>query len=558
MFSGRLTARLVMSATFALLLASPLLPAQTVGTGSIVGTVTDPQGKVIVDAKVGITNKATAAVIHVTTSSAGWYSSGPIQPGEYLVRVESKGFTATPVDLVVQTGATSTGSVKMQPGTGVGKGEVPGGTAVNIEQAAVQSVLYGDQVESLPIGGRNFMDLAQLKPEVQVQDAGVFDPGKNGFSSISFLGRFGRAERINVDGVDISDETTGAATENISASAILEFQLSQSLLDLSTGLTSSGAVNVTTRSGSNHTHGAAFGVFRGDQASAALPGLTPPSFQREQFGGNAGGAIIKDKVFWFAAAERAKQDFTVAEPFTYPFNSLNAALSQAYRGFDTDERVDGNMRGSTRAFYRFNFTQNSDLRPDGSGSSTQLMRSDDNTESHTLGVDFNTGVYAHSLRFEYLKMRNAVEDATSGLSSAANPVPGLGINIGAGTSGNCILSNGGGYCGGPSWLGPEQTIQSNEEAKYDGSRVMGKHIIRYGMTFNRIEGARMAGYSAFPQVGTTSLVGLASADPTSYPADWVSLGNGIGFTTAQSSFGLPGGGLVPTTAWKCTWEIHGR
>src|SRR5580700_10991743 len=101
-------------ASVALLLASALLVAQTVGTGSIVGVVTDPQGKVIVDAKVGITNKATAAVIHVTTSAAGWYSSGPIQPGEYLVRVESKGFTATPVDLVVQTGATSSGSVKMQ------------------------------------------------------------------------------------------------------------------------------------------------------------------------------------------------------------------------------------------------------------------------------------------------------------------------------------------------------------------------------------------------------------------------------------------------------------
>jgi hypothetical protein len=562
MFSGHLTARLVVGTTVALLLASPLLLAQSVGTGSIVGMVTDPQGKVIVDAKVGITNKATAAVIHVTTSSVGWYSSGPIQPGEYLVRVESKGFTATPVDLVVQTGATSTSSVKMQPGTEVGKGEVPGATAVNIEQATVQSVLYGDQIESLPVIGRNFMDLAQLKPGVQVQDAGVFDPAKNGFSSISFLGRFGRAERINVDGVDISDETVGAATENIPASAILEFQLSQSMLDLSTGLTSSGAVNVTTRSGSNQTHGEAFGVFRGNQGSATLPGVTPPSFQREQFGANAGGAIVRDKVFWFADAERAKQDFMVVEPFTFPFNGLNATMVEPYRAFDTDERLDWNLRQSTRAFYRFNFTQDSNVRPYGSASSTQQLRSDDNTESHTLGVDFNTGAYAHSLRFEYLKMRNEVGNATSGLGGADDPIPGLGINIGASTAGNCILSNGGSYCGGPSWLAPQQTVQSNMEARYDGSRVMGTHIIRYGVTFNRIEGARLAAHSAFPQVGTTSLVGSISSDPTSYPADWVSLGNGVGSSTAQSSFGFPGGGFGPDNRVEMyvgdSWKIRPR
>jgi hypothetical protein len=557
----RLGVRLVLFATAAFCLASSLLAAQTVGTGSIVGTVTDPQGKAL-GAKVEITNKATAAVIHVTTSAAGWYSSGPIQPGEYLVRVESKGFTATPVDLVVQTGTTSTGSVKMQAGTAVGKGEVAGGTPVNIEQATVQSVLYGDQIESLPVIGRNFMDLAQLKPGVQVQDAGVFDPGKNGFSSISFLGRFGRTERIYVDGVDISDETTGAATENIPASAILEFQLSQSLLDLSTGLTSSGAVNVTTRSGSNQTHGGAFGVFRGNQGSAALPGVTPPTFQREQFGANAGGAIIKDKVFWFADAERAKQDLTIAEPFTFPFNGLNATVAEPYRAFDTDERLDWNLRQSTRAFYRFNFTQDSNVRPYSSASSTQQLRSDDNTESHTLGVDFNTGVYAHSLRFEYLKLRDEVGNATSGLIGAGNPIPGLGINIGASTAGNCILSDGGNYCGGPSWLAPQQTVQSNKEARYDGSRVMGTHIIRYGVTFNRIEGARLAAYSAFPQVGTTSLVGSISSDPTSYPADWVSLGNGVGSSTARSSFGFPGGGLGPDNRMEMyvgdSWKIRPR
>ena len=80
------------------------------------------------------------------------------------------------------------------------------------------------------------------------------------------------------------------------------------------------------------------------------------------------------------------------------------------------------------------------------------------------------------------------------LSLVDNPIPGLGINIGASTDGNCILSNGGNYCGGPGWLSPQKEIQSDKLARYDGTRVVGNHIIRYGATFNRIDGARLAAY----------------------------------------------------------------
>jgi hypothetical protein len=526
----------------ALLFGACSLVAQTVGTGSIVGIVRDPSGKPLADTKVVITNRAKRARIHVTTSSVGLYSSGPIQPGDYVLLVEIKGFNPTLLPVVVQVGNVTRADVAMKLGPEVGQVEVPGGTTVNIEQPTVQSVVSGERMEKLPVNGRNFLDLAQIEPGVQMQDGSLFE-GKDGLSSISFLNRYGRSERIELDGVDISDETVGGTTQNIPASAIQEFQLGQSLLDLSTGLTSSGALNVITRSGSDQIHGGAFGVYRGNQGAADLPGSTASSFQRELFGADAGGAIIKDKVFWFADAERAQQNLTASEPFTYPFDGLNAALDEPYREFDTDERVDWNLRGSTRAFYRFNFFQNSDLRPYGSASSTQQFRDINNTATNALGLDFNTGVYAHSLRFEYLKLRNEMGDATGNLGGVDNPIPGLGINIGASTAGNCVLSEGGSYCGGPSWLGPQQTVQSDKLARYDGSRVMGQHIIRYGIAFNRIDAGRLSAFSEFPQVGTTSLVGSTSSDPTSYPADWVSLGNGIAFSTTKSSFGFPGGGL---------------
>ena len=540
-FAHRFAVRLTLSA--ALVMTSTLLLAQSVGTGSIVGVVSDPSRKAIAGARVEIANKATSAKVHLRTDAAGLYSSGPIQPGSYALDIEAKGFNVAHFLLTVRAGNATRADTVMQLGTEPQKGETAGGTAVNIEQGAVQGVLNGDQLEKLPISGRNSLDFTQLEPGVQLQDGGVLDPSKNGISSISFLSRFGRATRVAVDGVDISDETVGATTQNISASAIRELQVSQSLLDISTGLASSGVVNVITRSGSDQLHGELFGVFRGDQGAAALPGGS--SFQQEQFGGDAGGAIIKDKVFAFVQAERTKQDLTAAEPFVFPFSGVNAHLSQPYREFNTDERLDWNMRGTTRAFYRFNYFQDSDTRPYGSASSTQLLHNTNNTVTNALGVDFNTGVYAHSIRVEYLKLRSAVHDATSGLSGFDNPIPGLGINIGASTAGNCVLSDGGSYCGGPSWFAPEQVQQSNEEGRYDGSRVWGKHLIRYGATFGRIVGARLAAFSAFPQVGTTSLGNSTSSDPTSYAADFVSLGNGIGATTAKGEFGFPAGGLGP-------------
>ncbi len=97
--------------------------------------------------------------------------------------------------------------------------------AVNTEQAEVQGVLTSSQIENLPVNGRNFLDLAQLEPGVQIQDGQNFDPTKAGYSSISFGGRFGRTARIDVDGVDISDETVGTTTEDIPASAIQQFQI---------------------------------------------------------------------------------------------------------------------------------------------------------------------------------------------------------------------------------------------------------------------------------------------------------------------------------------------
>jgi len=366
--------------------------------------------------------------------------------------------------------------------------------------------------------------------------------------------------RIEVDGVDISDETVGNTTRNIPASSIQELNTSQSSLDLSTELTSSGAVNVTTRSGSNALHGEAFGFFRGNQTSAALPGSTAPPFQRQQFGVRLGGYLIKDKLFWFLDAERSKQDLTAAEPFSFPFDTLSTTLVQPFRELQTDGRLDWQVHDSARAFFRFNFDQNSDVRPFGSASSVQGFKNVNHTPSYTLGYDFNTGPYTHSIRFGYLKFRNGIVDSTGTIPAGINnPIPGIGINIGAPVAGSCLFSGGGAYCGGPNFLAPQTTFQSNHEYKYDGSRVLGSHIVRYGATFNHIQGGGSAAFVTYPQVGTTSICLVpganpsnctTSTDPTAYPAQFVQLGNGIGFSTPQPAFGKPGRRIGPGQSFR--------
>jgi hypothetical protein len=243
-------------------------------TGSISGTITDPSGAVLPGAKVTIKSAQTGQELTLTTSSRGTYTSGPLQPGNYTVSVTAPGFRTTQSTLPVQVGGVTSGNFALTLGSANELVNVEAtAIQVNTEQATVQGVLNASQIETIPFSGRNFLDLATFEPGVQIQDGGVFDPTKNGFSSISFGGRFGRTARITLDGIDVSDETVGTTTQNIPAGGIQEFQLSQSFLDLSTELTSSGAVNVVTKSGTNTLHGQGFGLFRDRNAGlASFPG----------------------------------------------------------------------------------------------------------------------------------------------------------------------------------------------------------------------------------------------------------------------------------------------
>src|ERR1700677_1026724 len=331
----------------------------TISTGSIQGLITDPPGAMVGSAKILINNKATGRVVTTKSTSAGAYTSGALTPGDYTLRVEAQGFKTSELAVTVQVGVTATGNLKLEVGQTTQVVEVQGTEiTVNTQQATVQGVLTTEQIENLPINGRNFLDLAQLEPGVQIQDGGKFDPTKNGFSSISFGGRFGRTARIEVDGLDISDETVGTTTQNVPSSAIQEFQIQQSSLDLSTELTSSGSVNVTTRSGTNAYHGEGYYGFRDQSLDANQPGGTDNPFQRNQFGANFGGPILKDKLFFFLDAERTKQDQLNPVLPSGPFSALTGNYSSPFREVEGLGRLDWQINNNYKFFYRFAYDQN--------------------------------------------------------------------------------------------------------------------------------------------------------------------------------------------------------
>ena len=543
-----------------LFLGSVASAQTTVATGSIQGIVTDPSDAAISNAKVTVTNKATAQTLNLTTNSSGNYSSGSLIPGDYVVRVESPGFTAAELPVTVQVGSAANGAIRLSVGKSSETVEVTGSAVgVNPDQATVQGVLTATQIDRLPINGRNFLDLAQLEPGVQIQDGTNFDPTKVGFSSISFGGRFGRTARISVDGVDVSDETVGTTTQDIPASAIQEFSLSQSSLDLSNDLTSSGSVNVITRSGSNAFHGQLYYFIRDSRWSAALPhpeGIDTP-YQRNQFGGRLGGPIWKDKLFFFLDYERTKQDASVPALYPSPFQAFSGTYSSPFRENEPLGRLDWQVTNNLRLFYRFSYFSNL-ASSTYSSNSYEVYNTKNYSRSQVAGADFNTGQFTHSIRFSTLHFENTITDAVLGSNL---PLAGLGVNL--------EVQNG--PFTGPNVLAPQATPQHNTQAKYDGGKPIGTHFLRYGVNYNHVQSAGFASFFKIaPQIQTNLSDGDqlfaasgpypgGASNPLNYPVENITVGNGQGYSTEHPGLGYPAGLLGPDNRFGVyfgdTWKI---
>jgi len=529
----------------------------TVSQGSIQGTITDQTNAVVPNATITITSRTTGQVVTVKSSSAGTYNSGGLPVGDYQVRVQAKGFKTAQLTIPVQITVTSSGNVKLEIGQETTTVEVQTtAITVNTEQSTVQGVLSGEQIDNMPVNGRSFLDLAQLEPGVQMQDGGTFDPTKVGYNSLSVNGDFGRTPRIEVDGLDVSDETVGTTTQNIALSSIQEFNIGRSSFDISSEITSSGTVNVATRSGTNEYHGQAFYQFRDYRAGFAdLPGAVSSQFQRNQFGGRFGGAIIKNKLFFFIDGERLKQDSADSIVAGAPFQALTRGIDSPFKSSQASGRLDWQALPNVRVFYKFAYDWNSSASSAATGFSYYSNR--DYAPSHAVGIDINQGNWSHSIRMGYSKFHNQIIGDTNSQPLSINPFPTAEI-----------IFNDTSLDTGPNYLAPQQTFQSNKQIKYDASRVWGSHVIRFGATVNGIATGGFASFNGLaPYLNTyvdadstlasgvetspyysCNLPGFAgcSTNIGDYPFTGGFIGNGQGFSTELAAFGYPAGGLFDT------------
>lgn len=558
---GRLSARSLILAL--LLTLSPAVAAQHI-RGALDGTVADQNGAVLSGAKVTVKNDATNVELKTTSNDRGYFNVQNLEAGTYSVTVEQSGFRKyIAKDVSVKVGTVTPLNVTLQIGAQEQVVEVTATSteaAVDTSRSTVDGVVTSKTIENLPLNGRNFLDLAQLEPGVQVRDGGDFDPTKNQMAGVSIGGRSGRSTRIQVDGVDITDETVGTTTTNISNETIQEFQVSRSTLDASTDLTSSGAVNIVTRSGGNAIHGSGFGFFRNQDLAADLrlfkPDNKKPSFDREIGGGRAGGFFIKDKWFWHLEYEQNNQDgqqFTSIPSFPQFSKSFGVPLDERLGGARTDFNITQNLR----AFYRFGHNYNFGVTGFG-GVDLAAFANKNNTNMHVAGVDYSTARWTHSVRFSYLNFNNFIVDANAAAGTPTTLDP----------AGKPVLVRITGVLNdvGPDLLAPQQTFQDNKQGKYDASLAAGNHSFRFGASYNKIDEAVFANFfGSAPRIRASrnsTTIAFANAnggagDPLNYPLNQIVIGNGQGAFSERPALGFKNGGTTNhrlgfyfTDAWK--------
>jgi Carboxypeptidase regulatory-like domain len=319
-----------------LLPSSPVASAQGVGASAdLTGTVTDPSGAEVPNAKVTAIDIAKGGQRSVVTDEHGFYRLSGLAPSTYKLSVEHTGFqTELFPSLTLTVGQTSILDIHLKlagiSGQVVVTSELP---VVETERGSQADTLTQEDIAQLPIDRRDYLTFTLLTPGVSNstrlasdQDFRVKSTPQSG---LSFYGSNGRGNSVTVDGGEANDDAGGVRL-TLSQDAVQEFQVNRSNYSAELGGASGATINIVSKSGTNELHGTLYSYFRNDAMDAADPfartqalapgqvfdpaqpdsnsSPTKNSLKRYQFGGTAGFPIKKDKTFLFASFEGLRQD----------------------------------------------------------------------------------------------------------------------------------------------------------------------------------------------------------------------------------------------------------
>lgn len=274
---------------------------------TVSGTITDASGAVVADARIELKQTNTGFVREARTNNNGIYQVPGLPVGAYLLTVEKAGFATARVEsLDLDVGQRATVNVKLEVSTTSNQVTVIA-EAVELDKstAEIASVISGADLKNIPLNGRNWASFMMLAP-------GAVNTGEGNQNSIRFFGRSRDENNFTFDGVDASgvkDPRQEANLRlNISMDAIAEFRVQSALYTAETGNGAGAQMNLVSKSGTNQFHGGLFHFFRNDKLDARRPiDAGRPPFRLNQFGGNIGGPIKRDRTFFFANFEGLQQ-----------------------------------------------------------------------------------------------------------------------------------------------------------------------------------------------------------------------------------------------------------
>ena len=300
--------------------------------GSIIGTITDPQGAAVPGAKVTVTNERKGTKDETTTNDTGNYSVTHLIPDIYTLHVEAAGFKVIEQKgIVVNADAAARADASFQVGSTTEAVEVTAeAPQLKTDRADVATTFNDKYVEDLPILNRNFTQLQLDSPGSQkiVGWSHAATENPQGSQQIFTQGQHFSGTAYELDGTDNQDPILGIIVVNPNLDAVTEAKVALQNYDAEFGKAVSSVVTAQTKSGSNDFHGSGFWFRRSDANQARDPftqykpdpltGRFIPRGRWQQFGGSVGGPVIKDKLFFFGDYQGTRQTNGVSGTFTLP------------------------------------------------------------------------------------------------------------------------------------------------------------------------------------------------------------------------------------------------